>query len=229
MTASLTAAALAAAVAAAPAGAGVGIQANPVCLPASARPGHTYPAASLYVTDTGSASEDITVHAQDLQGPTRYRGQLPVPPSWVSISYPRLLWVIGQDHVTLAPGQGAYLPVTLTIPATARPGTYVTDLIAAATATTAASGDAQAVTGAGATTPLIFTITTPVPATACTSLPAPDPARAPSRSTGAAPAAAQPGPSAAGTRALAAAGAAVVLLCALGLRRRRRGRLGAGR
>lgn len=228
MTAALPAAVLTAALAAAPASTGVGIQANPVCLPAPARPGHAYQLGTVYVTDTGTSTEDITLHAQSLQGPARYRSQLPVPPGWVSIGYPRLLWIIGQDHITLTAGQGAYLPVTLTIPPQARPGTYVTDLIAAAAASAAGGSGARAVTGAGATTPLIFTITTPTPATACTSLP-PFGARGPRGTTAAAPRSQPAAPTApapgSSTRALAVAGGAViVLLCAAGVRRRRAGR-----
>ena len=62
----------------------------------------------------------------------------------------------GYPAVSLAPGQGASIPVTLHIPASARPGQYEAELTASAGGTPASGGGAQAVLGAAAITFLKF-------------------------------------------------------------------------
>jgi hypothetical protein len=153
---------------AAPASVGVGIQANPVCLAAAAQPGHGYPLGTVYVVNTGSGSESVSLKAETpFNG---LKGQH-VPPSWVGFGYPRLLLVIGQDSVSLGAGQSAYIPVTVSVPAGARPGMYGADLVAGTVAAAPSGSGGHAVFGAGAETDLEFAVA-PGPPPSCN----PDPA-----------------------------------------------------
>jgi hypothetical protein len=161
MTFSLLAAPATAAVlalGAAPGSTGVGIGAAPLCLPALARPGASYPLGTAGIQDTGTAAETITAR---VEAPFNGLPGTPVPPSWVSISYPRTLWVIPGSSVSLAPGGSAYLPVTLHVPASARPGQYAADLVAAAAPSTSSGAGGTAVLGAAAETNLEFTVAGP--------------------------------------------------------------------
>jgi hypothetical protein len=136
-----------------PASAGVGIQAAPVCLPATAQPGRSYPLGSLYVTDTGSSGESITVAVEPVwRGQSDYGRYRSVPASWVSVSYPKHDLFLPSSSVSLSPGQGAYLAVTMTIPAGARRGMYVSNLVASAG--TSPPQDHTAALGAAAATGL---------------------------------------------------------------------------
>jgi hypothetical protein len=179
--ATLPAVLLAAAALAATPGTGVGIQASAVCLSTPAHPGGAYQPGAVYVTDTGRATETITLETGPMpswqvetvitvNGTQRYivqtvphpessftRHAQPVPAAWVSFGYPPLLGVIPRHSVTLAPGQGASIPVTLHIPATARPGQYQATLTALTTAAPAPGGG-QAALGAGAATVLEFSV-----------------------------------------------------------------------
>ncbi len=178
-------------------GTGVGIQASDVCLSTPAQPGGSYQPGTVYVTDTGSATETISLHAGPLPswqvetavtagGAQRYvvqtvphpesgftRHALPVPPAWVTFGYPALLWVIPRHSVTLAPGQGASIPVTLHVPASARHGQYEAALTAGTTGTPAPGGGAQAVLGAAAATFLEFSVDAAPPD--CNPAPPPQP------------------------------------------------------
>ena len=113
-------------------GTGVGIQAGNVCLAAPARPGGSYQPGTVYVANTGRGTEVISLRA----GPMSSGHARPVPPAWVTFSYPAL---------SLAPSQGAGVPVTLNIPASARPGQYEAALTASAGGTPASGGGTQAV------------------------------------------------------------------------------------
>ena len=161
----LTAAILATALSGAP-GTGVGIQVGNVCLSAPARPGGSYQPGTVYVTNTGSATEAISLHAGQM--PSRQAGTAaaarhawPVPPAWVTFSYPARLWVIPRHSVSLAPGQGASIPVTLHIPAGARDGRYEAALTASAAGPAVPGGGPQAVLGAAAVTFLEFSVDVP--------------------------------------------------------------------
>jgi hypothetical protein len=186
-----------AALSGAPGAAGVGIGASDVCLSTPARPGGSYQPGTVYVTDTGSARETITVQAGPMpswqvqtaitvNGAQRYvvqavphpeddftRHARPVPPGWVSIGYPALLWIIPRHSVSLAPGQGTNIPVTLRIPADARHGQYEAALTARTADAAAPGGGAQAVLGAAAATVLKFSVDAAPPD--CTPAPPPQP------------------------------------------------------
>jgi hypothetical protein len=138
-----------------PASVGVGIGAEPVCLGTVAQPGHSYPLGNVYVVNTGSGGESVTLRAEaPFNG---LKGQH-FPPSWVSAAYPELLGVIGQDHLSLTAGGSAYVPLTLAVPAGARPGGYAADLVAGTVSAPSPGGGGQAVFGAGAETNLEFTV-----------------------------------------------------------------------
>jgi hypothetical protein len=95
------------------------------------------------------------------------------PPDLVSIGYPALLWVIPRHSVSLAPGQGASIPVTLHIPADARHGQYEAALTARTAGAPAPGGGAQALLGAAAATVLKFSVDAAPPD--CTPVPPPQP------------------------------------------------------
>jgi hypothetical protein len=124
---------LIAASALAPSGVTATIQADPVCLPSTAQPGHSYP---LTIFIDGSTPMTLAV------GPAhgsleRELGQ--VPSSWVTFAS--------------NPGSG-YVGLRLNIPSDAAPGPYWSDI----TGTTQTSGGAGVRTGTAGTTALVFTI-----------------------------------------------------------------------
>jgi hypothetical protein len=165
MTFSLLAAAVLAAGAAGTPGAGAGIGAGPVCLASPAQPGGTYQPGDVYVTDPGGSAVTLDLSAGPLwPGQQLYRGELAVSPSWVRFS---------PAAVTLRPGQGAPVPVTLAVPVGARRGIYVADILAAPQAGPALSGSGQHASLAGAAQAfLIFTVGPVEPAPSCTLPPA---------------------------------------------------------
>ena len=128
------AAALIAASVLASAGVTAGIQGEPVCLPVTAQPGHSYP---LSVSGTGTLPLSVVPDTGGL-----HASLLQVPASWVSF----------------AAASAGSVAVTLTIPAGAAPGAYWSD-IEAGTQSQPQSGAGVAVTtGAAATTGLVFTV-----------------------------------------------------------------------
>ena len=163
----------------APADTGVGIQAGNVCLSTPAQPGGSYQPGTVYVANKGSGTEAISLSA----GPMSSGHARPVPPAWVTFSYPALLWIIPQHSVSIAPGQGASVPVTLNIPASAVRGQYEARLTAYAGGTPASGGGVQAELGAAAITFLKFGVgTAPAgcsPPSPSQASPAPGPAGAP--------------------------------------------------
>jgi hypothetical protein len=169
ITAAVTAAGLAAAslgagLSGTPASTGTGIGAGNICLASPAQPGGTYQAGDVYVTDTGSTAESAGVTTAPLwPGQQVYKDELAISPSWVNFTPPA---------VALGPGQGASIPVTLTIPAGARHGIYVANILAGPQGSPAWSGTGEHAQLAGfAQTFLIFSIGKPAPS--CTLPPAP--------------------------------------------------------
>jgi hypothetical protein len=123
---------------------GVGIQANPVVLGRVAHPGASYALPPLYVVNTGSAAESISIRVERLHPAAS--GD-PVPDSWIQVTAPG-----GQ----LAPGQSTQIPLELVTPAGARPGNYASDIVVTGSATVAAD---DVDFGAAAATGLEFRIT----------------------------------------------------------------------
>ncbi|HZR51944.1 MAG TPA: hypothetical protein VFB06_20820 [Streptosporangiaceae bacterium] len=121
---------------------GVGVQANPVRLAGAAHPGGSYPLPALFVENTGTQPESLTVQVKRLAGDTG----LAFPASWIQI---------GAVGGTLKPRQQALVSIRLVPPADAKPGSYRDDLVVTGTAGTAV-GNVRF--GAGATTPLEFSI-----------------------------------------------------------------------
>jgi hypothetical protein len=149
-----------------PASVGVGIGGAPVCPAAAIQPGTSVSLGTIYVVNTGSGSEDITLHAAF---PANGLPGRAFPASWISFGYPKTLWIIGSSSVTLGPGQGADIPATLNVPAGAKPDLYAADLLAGTMAK--ATGSGQAVFGAGAEENLQFAVA-PAKTPACDAKPA---------------------------------------------------------
>lgn len=170
----IAAASLAAALAlAGPASTGTGIQGSDVCLPVTAQPGHTYPLGTVYVADTGSGSEQISLTAQPIwKGDRLYRRTRAVPASWLNVSYPSVLWIFHRSYVQVAAGQGAYLPVTVTIPDGTASGRYAATLVASAGGSPSPGGISAGL-ASGATTDLELDVGMRPPACG---LPVPSPA-----------------------------------------------------
>jgi hypothetical protein len=127
---------------AAQASVGVGIQAGPVRLSGVVHPGQTVALPSVSVVNAGTQRESIRVAVQrDPRG-----GGRPVPPSWVRP---------GMPSVQLAPRHAIRVPLQLAVPADAKPGAYVSDIVATATGPLSAGG---AHLGAGAATLLEFRV-----------------------------------------------------------------------
>jgi hypothetical protein len=114
----------------APSGVTAGIQADPVCLPVTAQPGHSYPL-TIYAPGAVSMSAGPTGHA-----------------------LASTLHQISPDWVTFGAGDSGSIPLTLSIPSGAAPGAYWSDI----TATSGASGPGQVQLGTAATTALVFTV-----------------------------------------------------------------------
>jgi hypothetical protein len=128
---------------AAQASVGVGIQAGPVKLHGVARPGQSLALPGVSVVNTGSRRESIRITVQrDPRG-----GGLPVPPSWVRP---------GVAAVPLAPHHAVRISLHLTVPAGARPGAYLSDVVATASGSLPAG---HANLGAAAATLLEFRVT----------------------------------------------------------------------
>jgi hypothetical protein len=123
---------------------GVGVQANPVRLAGVAHPGGSYNLPSLFVENTGTQPESLTVEVKRLAGDT---GQA-FPASWVQV---------GTVNGNLQPRQQALIAIRLLPPASAKPGSYRGDLVVTGTPTPVSGGSVRF--GAGATTPLEFSIT----------------------------------------------------------------------
>ena len=112
--------------AAAQASVGVGIQAGPVLLAGAAHPGGSYALPPVYVVDTGTQPETLTVHIERLS-PGQAR---PVPPGWITPG----------AAVALSHGESARIPLQLVVPAAAKSGQYLTDVVVKGSASVLAGG-----------------------------------------------------------------------------------------
>lgn len=122
---------------------GVGVQAAPVRLAGTARAGQSYQLPALAVINTGSQPEAITIRVQRiLAGPGRA-----VPPTWVHVT---------EQGVRVAPHAEASIPLGLSVPGGAKPGAYLTELVAYGSASIRAGA---AHLGAAAATKLEFRVT----------------------------------------------------------------------
>jgi len=120
---------------------GVGVQAGPVRLDGPAHPGGQYALTPVYVVNTGTETESVSISVERISPGT---GRT-VPASWISSSAP----------VRLSRAQSARIPLQLTVPRTAAPGRYFSDVVAKGSASVSAGG---AELGVAAATDLEFTV-----------------------------------------------------------------------
>jgi hypothetical protein len=132
---------------------GVGVQVSPVRLGSMAHRGEKY-SLSLDVVNTGTEAEAVSMRVERLsRGPGRA-----VPPSWIQFA---------GTAVQIAPGKAARVSVELVVPGRAKPGEYLSDIVA--------SGSAAGQAGTGhlgvaAATRLEFSVST-APAQGASSFP----------------------------------------------------------
>jgi hypothetical protein len=127
---------------AAEASVGVGVQASPVRLGGVAHPGGNYALPPVYVVNTGTQAETITMRVERLgRGPDRL-----VPPAWIQFA---------SSVTQLGPGSAARIPLELVVPSSARPGRYQSDIVVNGSAAPSA---ATANIGVAAATELEFSI-----------------------------------------------------------------------
>jgi hypothetical protein len=121
---------------------GIGVQDGPVRLASVASPGHSYDLPPVGVINTGTHAEAVGVRIERVSpGPGR-----PVPPSWVQATGP---------SVRLLPRHATRIPLKLTVPADAKPGAYLSDIVVVAV-TPASAGKANI--GVAAATKLEFRV-----------------------------------------------------------------------
>jgi hypothetical protein len=129
---------------------GAGVGASPIALPKPAEPGHAYALPSLYVVNTGTLRSLYHVRVERLSP-----GSASVlPAGWVTIE---------RNDFQLAGHQSAIVPIRITIPAKAKAGDYLSDLVASTTSPSRGGGTAL---GAAAATKLQLSIksdTSPLP------------------------------------------------------------------
>lgn len=126
MAASLPAAAAMLALAGTPASVGVGIQAGPVCPATTVAQGGTYALPPVQVADTGSGSVDISLAVIRMTDPRSTLHGEPVPPSWVTFTYPRKWFGLAPgSSVHVGHAETALVPARLAIPSSAAPGAYL--------------------------------------------------------------------------------------------------------
>lgn len=99
---------------------GVGVQVSPVRLGSMAHRGESY-ALSVDVVNTGTEAEAVSMRVERL---SRGSGRA-VPPSW--IQFPG-------SAVQIAPGKAARVSLELVVPGRARPGEYLSDIVASGSA-----------------------------------------------------------------------------------------------
>ena len=121
---------------------GVGVQENPVSLATVAHAGQSYPLPSIQVANTGTQDETISVRVERL---SRGRGRS-VPPSWIHIA---------NSPMRLSVHQATHIPLELVVPANAKSGRYLSDILVVGSALIPAGSTNF---GAGAATKLEFTI-----------------------------------------------------------------------
>jgi hypothetical protein len=127
---------------AAQASVGVGVQASPVRLGNVAHAGGSYALPPVFVINTGTQPEEISVRIERLSKGT---GRA-VPPSWVQATGP---------GVQLSPRQSARIPLELVVPGGAKPGRYLSDVVVAGSAVISAG---RANLGVAAATRLEFSV-----------------------------------------------------------------------
>jgi hypothetical protein len=124
---------------------GVGVQRGPVRLTTVAHPGHSYRLPSVRVANAGSQDETIRVRVERLSA----GADRSVPPSWIHIS---------NSPIRLSPNQGTRIPLQLVVPADAKSGRYLSDILVVGSAVRLAAATNF---GAGAATKLEFTVAPP--------------------------------------------------------------------
>ena len=127
---------------AAQASVGVGVQAAPVRLGNAAHAGGSYALPPVYVINTGTQPEKISVRVERLSKGT---GRA-VPPSWIQAT---------GSGVQLSPRQSARLPLELVVPGGAKPGRYLSDVVVGGSAVISAG---RANLGVAAATRLEFSV-----------------------------------------------------------------------
>lgn len=126
---------------------GVGIQSNPVLLDGVAHPGGTYTLPSLYVVNTGTEAESVSVQVEHLVASASHAWN--VPRSWIQVA---------DQGTQLAPAQSAQIPLQLHPSGNARSGNYSTDLVVTGSAADTYD-DGNVKFGAAAATGLEFRVT----------------------------------------------------------------------
>jgi len=121
---------------------GVGVQAGPVRLTGAAHPGGQYALPSVYVVNTGTQPESITIRIERIS-PGAGRT---VPAAWISVT---------SGPVRLSHAQSARIGLRLVVPRAATPGRYFSDVVAKGSASVSAGG---AELGVAAATGLEFTV-----------------------------------------------------------------------
>jgi hypothetical protein len=132
---------------------GVGVQVSPVRLGSMAQRGGSY-ALSVDVVNTGTEAEAVSMRVERLsRGSARA-----VPPSWIQFA---------GAAVQIAPGKAARVSLELVVPGQARPGEYLSDIVASGSAAgQAGTGNL----GVAAATKLEFSVSS-APAQAGSSFP----------------------------------------------------------
>jgi hypothetical protein len=134
---------------------GVGVQAGPVRLAGAAHPGGQYALPPVFVVNTGTQPESVVIAIERISPGT---GRT-VPPRWVSAS---------SAPVRLAHNQSVRIPLSLSVPASAAPGRYFSDVVVKGTAPLSAGG---ANLGVAAATDLEFTVVSGAVASGSVSVP----------------------------------------------------------
>jgi hypothetical protein len=124
---------------------GVGIQAGAVQLSGAAHPGESVALPGVAVVNSGTHPESIRLSVQRLsKGPGRV-----IPASWIKF---------GSPIVQLEPKHAVRVPLELVVPAGAKPGAYMSDIVATGSSAGQASVG-HASLGAAAATLLKFRVT----------------------------------------------------------------------
>jgi hypothetical protein len=121
---------------------GVGVQAGPVRLAGDAHPGGTYALPPVYVVNTGTQPEAVAIRIERISSGA---GRT-VPAAWIRVT--------GLPSA-LGHGQSARIPLSVVIPAGAKPGTYFSDVVVTGSASLT---DGGAHLGVAAATDLEFRI-----------------------------------------------------------------------
>jgi hypothetical protein len=121
---------------------GVGVQVSPVRLAKPAHAGASYSLPSVHVANTGTQAESVSVRVERL---SRGTGRV-VPPSWIHAEH---------SPLRLSPDQQASIHLRLAVPAGAKAGRYLSDIVIIGSAIIAAG---RTNFGAAAATKLEFRV-----------------------------------------------------------------------